>query len=182
MVGAFRWSPTPISLARHKLQVGATSHMRLRAHDHLHFKHSHWWKKAEPVQVRLSRRLRDQHSMCMQDGCKFYMYHYVASHGSSCFAVTSIVFPKPPLGGRPNTKPGDHGTPSAHARRFISTYHAWEPAWIEIHWSSIWSWSHITSHYTWGPVTTLHEFGGGLETTAFAHFLLSSHNIYHSHG
>ena len=25
-------------------------------------------------------------------------------------------FQKPPLGGRPNTKPGDHGTPNAHNR------------------------------------------------------------------
>ena len=28
-------------------------------------------------------------------------------------------FQKPSLGGRPNTKPGDHGTPNAHNRWFI---------------------------------------------------------------
>ena len=73
-------------------------------------------------------------------------------------------FPKPPLGGRPNTKPGDHGTPNAHNRWFILFYHVWGPAWIEIHWNSIWlrARSHMTSHYTWGPVTTLHDFGGVL--------------------
>ena len=73
-------------------------------------------------------------------------------------------FQKPPLGGRPNTKPGDHGTPNAHNRWFILFYHVWGPTWIEIHWNSIWlrARSHMTSHYTWGPVTTLHDFGGVL--------------------
>ena len=70
-------------------------------------------------------------------------------------------FQKPPLGGRPNTKPGDHGTPNAHNRWFILFYHVWGPAWIEIHWNSIWlrARSHMTSHYTRGSVTTLHDFG-----------------------
>ena len=73
-------------------------------------------------------------------------------------------FQKPLLGGRSNTKPGDHGTPNAHNRWFILFYHVWGPAWIEIHWNSIWlrAQSHMTSHYTWGSVTTLHGFGGVL--------------------
>ena len=73
-------------------------------------------------------------------------------------------FQKPPLGGRPNTKPGDHGTPNAHNRWFILFYHVWGPAWIEIHWNSIWlrARSHMTSHYTWGSMTTLHDFEGVL--------------------
>ena len=62
---------------------------------------------------------------------------------------------KPLLGGRPNTKPGDHGTLNAHNRWFILFYHVWGPAWIEIHWNSIGlrAWSHMTLHYTWGSVT-----------------------------
>jgi hypothetical protein len=32
-------------------------------------------------------------------------------------------FPKPPLGGRPNIKLGDHGTPNVHNRWFILFYH-----------------------------------------------------------
>ena len=73
-------------------------------------------------------------------------------------------FQKPPLGGRPNTKPGDHGTPNAHNRWFILFYHVWGPAWIEIHWNSIWlrAQLHMTSHYTWGFVITLHDCGGAL--------------------
>ena len=49
-------------------------------------------------------------------------------------------FSKPPLGGRPNTKPGDHGTPNAHNPWFILFYHVWGSAWIEIHWISNWLW------------------------------------------
>jgi hypothetical protein len=44
-----------------------------------------------------------------------YMDSYMASNGS-CFMVTWTIFQKPPLGGRPNTKPGDHGTPNVHNR------------------------------------------------------------------
>ena len=42
-------------------------------------------------------------------------------------------FQKPPLGGRPNTKLGDHGTLNAHNRWFILFYHAQGPTRMEIH-------------------------------------------------
>ena len=73
-------------------------------------------------------------------------------------------FQKPPLGGRPNTKSGDYGTPNAHNHLFILFYHAWGPAWIEIHWNSIWARarSHMTSYYTWGSDIRVHDFGGVL--------------------
>ena len=73
-------------------------------------------------------------------------------------------FHKPPLGGRPNTKPGDHGTRNASNHWFILFYHVWGSAWIEIHWNNIWlrSWSNTASQYIWGSVTTLHDFGGVL--------------------
>ena len=81
---------------------------------------------------------------------------------------------KPPLGGRPDTKLGDHGIPNTHNRSFIQFYHMWGPAWIE-------------SHLVEGPVTydfTLHLrvhdhttwFRRCLGTT-FGHFLLGSHNF-----
>jgi hypothetical protein len=74
-------------------------------------------------------------------------------------------FPKPPLGGRSNTKPWDYGTPNGHNRWFILFYHVWRSAWIEIHWNSIRlrARSHLTSHYTWGSMTTLHDFEGVLK-------------------
>ena len=48
-------------------------------------------EKAEPVQVCFTPRLRDQHSICMQDGCEVYMDSYMASNGS-CFMVTWTIF------------------------------------------------------------------------------------------
>ena len=74
-------------------------------------------------------------------------------------------FQNPPLGGRSNTRPGDHGTPNAHNRWFILFYHVRGPTWIDIHWNNIRlrALSHMTSHYTWGSVTTLlHDCGGVL--------------------
>ena len=71
-------------------------------------------------------------------------------------------FQKPLLGGRPNTKPGDHGTLNAHNCWFILFHQVWGSAWKEIHWNSIWlrAGSHMTSHYTRGFLTTPHDFGG----------------------
>ena len=51
----------------------------------------------------------------MQDGCKVYMDSYKALNGS-CFMVTWTIVKKPLLGGRPNTKLSDHGTPNARNR------------------------------------------------------------------
>jgi hypothetical protein len=86
-------------------------------------------------------------------------------------------FQKSLLGGRPNTKPRDHGTSNAHNHWFILFHHAWGPKWIESHWNSIWLMvrSHMTSHYTWGSVTTVHDFGGVLGWPL--DFLLGSHNF-----
>jgi hypothetical protein len=70
-------------------------------------------------------------------------------------------FWKSPLGSRPNTKPGYHGTPNIHNHRRILFYCVWKPTWIEIHWNSIRliARSHVTSHCSWGSVTTLDDFG-----------------------
>ena len=154
--------------------------------------------KVEPVHVRFTLHLRDEWSKWMQGGCILYMDSCMASSGS-CFMVTWSIFKKPPLGGRPNTKPlGDHGTPNAHNCWFIVLYCVWGPALIEIHRNSTWlrTRSHMTSrtlhlrvhdHTTW-----LWRCLG----TAFAHFPLGSHNFmvttfglcvkwllgFHSHG
>jgi hypothetical protein len=88
-------------------------------------------------------------------------------------------FQKPPLAGKPYTKPGDHDTPNNHNRWFILFYRVWKPRmnrkFIEItfDWGHM---SHMTSHYTRESVTTLHVFGGWVGT-AFGHFLLGSHNL-----
>jgi hypothetical protein len=122
-------------------------------------------EKEEPVQVRyFTLRLRDQQSMWMQDGCKVCMDQFLHSNEWTMFHDHLDYFQKPPHGGRPNTKRGDHGTPNAHNRWFILFYHVWGSTWIKIHWNSIWlsARSHMASHTTWGSVTTLHDLGGVL--------------------
>ena len=75
------------------------------------------------------------------------------------YSVQILVFPSPAvttlnkifsvtIGGRPDTKPGDHDTPNAHIRQFIVSYHMWGPG----H-----TWLQTTLE---GLVTTLHVFGG----------------------
>ena len=88
----------------------------------LHFKHSSLLEKGELVQVRFTQRLRDQRRICMEDGCSVHGF----LHGIEWIMFHGIYnyFQKPPLGGRPNTKPlGDHGTQNAHNRWFILLYH-----------------------------------------------------------
>ena len=54
---------------------------------------------------------------------KVYKVFYMAFNGP-CFTVTWTIFKNDFLGGRPNTKSGDRGTPKAHNRRFILSHHA----------------------------------------------------------
>jgi hypothetical protein len=125
----------------------------------LHFKHSHWWKSRSQ-----SKFAWGTNGVCE---CKMDVkitriptWHRL----ESCFMVPCTIFQKPPLEGRPDTKPREHGTPNAHNRWFIIFYHVWGPAWIKAHLRSMWlrAWSHMTSHYTGGSMTRLHEFGGVL--------------------
>jgi hypothetical protein len=140
--------------------IRATSRTRLRARDHL-TSSTFIGGKGGIGPTALQLRLRDRWSIWMQDGYKAYTDSYMTSNMIMLHGHLDYI-QKPPLGGRPNTKLGDHGSPIAHNRWFILCYHMWGPAWIEIHWNIIWfrTWSHMTSHYTWGSVTTLHEFGG----------------------
>jgi hypothetical protein len=63
----------------------------------------------------------------MQDGCTslhgfMHGIEWIMFHGHFGY------FRKPPLGGKPNMKPGDHGTLNVHDRRFILFYHVRGPA------------------------------------------------------
>jgi hypothetical protein len=121
-------------------------------------------EKAEPVQVHFTLCLRDQRSMWMQDGCKVCMDSCMPLNGSCFIMVTWNIFKNPLLSGRPDTKPGHHGTPNAHNHWFSLFYHVWGPTTIEFHWNNILLrvQSHMTSRYTWESVTKLHDFGGVL--------------------
>ena len=153
-----------------KPRLRATSHTRLRARNHLHFKHSHWWK-------RQSRSNFASHYAWGTNGVfEGKMDSYMASKWITFHGHLDCFQKKSPLGGRLNTRSRDHDTLNVHNHWFILFYHAWRPVWIEIHWNSIWlrTRSHMTSHYTWRSVATL-WFWRCLGT-AFGHFLLGSHN------
>jgi hypothetical protein len=79
----------------------------------------------------------------------------MASNGC-CFEVTWTIFKNPPLGGRLDTKLGEHGTLKSHNHWFIRFYHAWGPRvnatslkehWIgwgpdmiwEVSWDGLWT-------------------------------------------
>jgi hypothetical protein len=78
-------------------------------------------------------------------------------------------FQKSTFGGRPNTKPRDHGTPNTHNHWFI-------------HRNSVWlrARSHTASHYTWGSrdrTTWIRRCVG----TAIGHFSFGL-TQFHGHG
>ena len=105
-------------------------------------------EKAVPVWIRFAPRLGDEQSMWMQNGCKsmhvlLHDIKWIMRHGHlDCFQ-------KPPLGGKPNTKPRDHGIPNAHNRWFILFYRVWGSTWVWVHWnSSCLRTGHISLHTT----------------------------------
>ena len=112
----------------------------------LHFKHSHWWKG-------WSRSKFDSHyawgtnrvSECTMDVKSTWIPTW---HQIDHVSWSLGLFKKTSSWGRPNTKPGDHGTSDAHNHWFILFYHVRKPAWIEIDWNSVWLGfrSHMASH------------------------------------
>ena len=132
--------------------------MRLTARDN-YTSSTHWWESR-------SRSKFASHNAWGTNGvceCKMdvslhgfpHVMKWIMFHGHLDY------FQEPPLRGRTNTKPGDHGTLDALNCWFILLYHVWGPAWVEIPWNNTWlrARSHMTSHFTWGSVTTLHDFG-----------------------
>ena len=155
----------------------ATSHTRLRAHDHYTSSTLIGGKcGAGPSSFRTMLEGRMEYiSECMMDVKSTWIPTW---HRIDHVSWSRGLFQKPPLGGRFNIKPGDHCTPNAHSRSFILCYHAWGPQQLEIHRNSIWlrTQPHLTSHYTWGSVTTLHDFGSVLGWPLDT-FFSGSHNF-----
>ena len=69
----------------------ATSHTRLRAHDHNAIQALSLVEKVELVQVHFTLHLGDQRSMWRQGGCTVYIDFFMASNGS-CLMVTWVIF------------------------------------------------------------------------------------------
>ena len=117
----------------------------------LHFKRSHWWQKAEPVQVHFTLRLRDQQSKWMRDGCIVYMDSHVASYGS-CFMVTWIVLENHLLD---IDRTQNRETMTLRTLTIIDLFYliiSEDPH----------EYKFTELAFGWGSVTTLHDFGGVL--------------------
>ena len=92
------------------------------------------------------------------------------------------------LGGRPNTNPGDHGTPNVHNCWSILIYHMWGSTWIfyfyfylkknlieiAFGWAPGHIWLHTTLEGMWSHYMILEVYG----TASFGHSLsLGSHKF-----
>ena len=64
-------------------------------------------EKAEPVRVARTNGV-SEHQMDVKSTWIPTWHTWIMFHGHLDY------FQKPPLGGRPNTKPRDHGTPKSH--------------------------------------------------------------------
>ena len=144
--------PPPITCdikGENHYNLRATSHTRLRARDHYTSStQSHWWKRWTRSKFASSHYAWGTNGVCE---CKrdvkstwIPTWHWIVHiYGHLDY------FQKPPLRGRPHTKPGDHGTPNAHDRWFILLYHVWGPAWtksieIAFDWGPNHKWLHTT--------------------------------------
>jgi hypothetical protein len=128
----------------------------------LHFKHSHWWKRRNRSKF-ASHYAWGTNGVCeckRDVKCTWILTWHPMDHVSWSLGL----FNRPPLGGRPTTKLGDHGTQMLTNVDLLYFYHVWGPTLIEIHRNSIClrARSYTSSHYTWGSVTTLHDFEGAL--------------------
>ena len=137
------------------------------------FRHSHCGKGGAGPSP-LHTTLEDQQSKWIQDGCL---------HGTEWITFQGHLnyFRKPPLGGRPNTKPEDHGTQNSHTRWFIlfSSYVRARMNRNSLKSQLVEGRSHMTSPSTRGSVTALHDFGGILALPLDTFFGLSH---FHGHG
>ena len=137
----------------------------------LHFKHSHWWKRRSRSKF-TSHYAWGTNRVCeckMDVNSTWIPTWHQMDHVPWSFGI----FSKPPLGGRPSTKPGHHDTPNAHNRWFILLYHVWGPTRIENYWSSIWLkvchiWLHTTPEGPWPHYMVLEVcWDDGLWTLSF---------------
>ena len=145
-----------------RVTLRATSHTRLRAHNH------NAWSTlvdgkggASPSSLHTTL---EGPTECVNARWMWSLHGFLHGTQQITFHGHLDSSQKLPLGGTPNTKPEDHTTPNASNRWFILFFHVWRPTRIKIYWNYIWlrAQSRMTSHYTWGSVTTPHDFGGVL--------------------
>ena len=163
-------------------KLRATSHSRLRAHDHCTSTTLIGGRSPSRSKFATSHYAWGTNGVCeCEMDCNVYMDSYMALNGS-CFMVTWTVVKNHLLEvGLIQNWWEAMALWTLTTVDLLCFYCGWGPAWIEIHCNSIWlraRW-HMTSCYTWGSVTTLHDLEvcwDGLWTLSFG---LSQ---FHGHG
>ena len=110
----------------------------------IHFKHSHWWEKR-----RLSK-FDSHYDWGTNKVCECKMDVKSTWYQQDHVSWSLGLFQKPPLGGRPNTKLGDHGTLNPHNHCVRATSDPWPLHFKNSHWWKRRSRFKFTSHYAWG--------------------------------
>jgi hypothetical protein len=147
----------------------------------LHFKHSHWWKRRSRSKF-ASHYAWGTSGVCeCKMDVKFTWIPIWHQMDHISYMVTWIIFKKPLLGNRPNTKPWDRGTLNAHNCWCILFYHVWGTAWIKNSLKYNWlraqyMWLHTTLEDPWPLYIILEVPWDGLWTLSFR---LSQ---FHGHG
>ena len=84
-------------------------------------------EKADPVQVQLIHTTLEGPMEYVNARWMSSLHGFLSGIDWIVFHGRLDYFQKPPLGGRSNVKPGDHGTPNVHNRWFSLCYHVWGP-------------------------------------------------------
>jgi hypothetical protein len=125
----------------------------------LHYKHSHWWRR------RSQSEFASHYAWGTNWACECKM-DVKSTWISTRHQMDQISWSlRLLLGGSPNTKPGDHDTPTAHNRWFILFYHVWGPTWIEFieivfGWGPGHIWLHTTLEGPWAHIWFLRRCVG----------------------
>jgi hypothetical protein len=158
----------------------ATSHMRLRACHHCPSM-THWWKRrSQPMFA--PHYAWGANIVC---GCKMDIKWHLRGflHGIEWIMFHGHLdyFQKPPLRGRPDTKPWDHYTPKSHNCWSLILYHVWGPRITEIAFG--WGLGHLWLHTTFESPRPYHMIlevsWDGLWTLSFGLSQFHGHGSWH---
>ena len=141
----------------------------------LHFKHSHWWERWSRSNFGSHYAWGTKHvSECKMDVKPTCI---PTCHQMDHASWSLGPFSKPPPGGKPNTKPRDHGTPNFTTIELLCFIMCECLARLETHGNSMelrpkYIWLHITLENPWPHYMVLEVSWDGIWT-----LLLGSHNV-----
>ena len=181
-----RISTSPSRSFSNTTTLRATSHTRLRAHDH--------YASSTPIGGKGGAGPSLPHTT-LEGPTEYVNAKWMESLHGFLHIIKRIMFhghldyfQKPPLRGRPNTNPRDHNTLNAHNHWFILLYHMWRPTWtkqnpikIAFNWWPGHIWLHTTLKGPWPHYIILEVHWAGLRTHSFGLLQLHGHGYWLMH-